>query len=94
MGSWYSLLNSNITREETTLTRIANTHRVWLTEYHCQVPGSDVAHTWRELLRQMPHSIEMLIDAGSNNSDDVCIPIIYTTELFGIEEPVCANTVP
>ena len=42
----------------------------------------------------MPHSMEMLIDAGSNNSDDVCIPIIYTTELFGIEEPACANTVP
>lgn len=38
--------------------------------------------------------MEMLIDAGSNNSDDVCIPIIYTTELFGIEEPACANTVP
>ena len=31
----------------------------------------------------MPHSMEILIDARSNNSDDVCIPIIYATELFG-----------
>ena len=31
----------------------------------------------------MPHSMEILIDARSNNSDDVCIPIICNTELFG-----------
>ena len=51
MGSWYSLLNSNITREETTLTRIGNTLMVWTTEYHYLVLGSNVGHTWRELLR-------------------------------------------
>ncbi len=51
MGNWYSLVDIKITREATTLTRIANTHMVWTTEYLYQVLGRDLGHTWRELLR-------------------------------------------
>ena len=51
MGNWYSLVDPNITREDTTLTRMANTHMVWTTGYLYQVLGRDLAHTWRELLR-------------------------------------------
>lgn len=46
-------------------------HLVWTTKYHYQVPGSEVGHCCRELLREIAMSKEMIIYAGSIYRDHV-----------------------
>jgi len=46
-------------------------HIVWTTKYRYQVLGGDVGHRARELLRDIAHSQEMFIHAGSINRDHV-----------------------
>ena len=46
-------------------------HIVWTTKYRYKVLGGDVGHRTRELLRDIAHSQEMVIHAGSINRDHV-----------------------
>jgi len=46
-------------------------HLVWTTKYRYQVLDGDVGYRCRELLREIPHSKELHIYAGSINRDHV-----------------------
>lgn len=53
-------------------------HLVWTTQYRYQLLGGDVGERYRELLREIAISKEMIIYADSINRDHVhmliCIP--------------------
>ena len=46
-------------------------HLVWTTKYRYQLLGGDVGMRYRELLREIAISKEMIIHAGSINRDHV-----------------------
>lgn len=50
---------------------IVNYHLVWTAKYRYTVLAGDVGHRYRELLREIARSKEMMIHAGSINRDHV-----------------------